>query len=80
MYGASVEPGHPQAQASPAYAYELLVFLALAMLVTFLAVLCERYHVSRLQEKLHGQLDHRREVAEPSPFSSEIRPATGGIA
>jgi sensor c-di-GMP phosphodiesterase-like protein len=65
MNGGSIESGHSRARAWPALAYELLVFLSLAILVSLLAVLCELYHASRLQEKLHGQLNHRPEVAEP---------------
>jgi len=80
MKGGSIEPGHSRAGAWPAHAYELVVFLSLAILIILLAVLCELYHASRSQEKLHGRLDHRPEVAEPSPFSSAIRFATGGIS
>ena len=80
MNVASIEPGHSRARAWPAHAYELVVFLSLAILITLLAVLCELYHASRMPEKLHGQLDHRPDVAEASPFSNEIRYATGGIS
>lgn len=44
--------------------YGLLVFLALAILVSLLAFFCVLYHTARLPEKLDGQRDDGAVVAE----------------